>query len=48
MEVGGYNLVYNSMSFASATVGAATVLFFAQRSQVAPANKNEINLTEYV
>jgi len=43
MEVGGFNLVYNSLSFAIATFGAATVFFFAQRSQVAPAYKTALS-----
>ena len=48
MEVGGYNLVYNSLSFAIATFGAATVFFFAQRSQVAPAYKTALSLSGLV
>lgn len=48
MEVLGFNLVYNSLSFAIATFGASTVFFFAQRSQVAPAYKTALTLSGLV
>lgn len=48
MEVLGFNLVYNSLSFAIATFGASTVFFFSQRSQVAPAYKTALTLSGIV
>ena len=48
MELGDYNLVFNSLSFAIATFGAATVFMFAQRSQVAPAYRTALTLSGLV
>lgn len=48
MELSDYNLVFNSLSFAIATFGAATVFMFAQRSQVAPAYKTALTLSGLV
>jgi len=48
MDVFGYDLVFNAFSFAIATFGAATIFFFAQRSQVAPAYKTALVLSGLV
>ncbi|MBT3565976.1 MAG: bacteriorhodopsin [Porticoccus sp.] len=48
MDLFDYNLVFNSLSFAIATFGAATVFMFAQRSQVAPAYKTALTLSGLV
>lgn len=48
MSINDFNLVYNALSFAIATFGAATVFFFAQRSQVAPAYKTALTLSGLV
>ncbi len=43
-----YNLVYNAFSFTIAVMGAATVFFFLNRSQVSPAYRTAISLTGLV
>lgn len=43
-----FNLVYASLSFAIAAFLAATVFFFSQRSQVAPAYKTALTLSGLV
>jgi len=48
MSTNDFNLIYNALSFAIATFGAATVFFFAQRSQVAPAYKTTLTLSGLV
>lgn len=48
MSLSDFNIIYNALSFAIATFGAATVFFFAQRSQVAPAYKTALSLSGLV
>ena len=48
MSLGDFNIIHNALSFAIATFGAATVFFFAQRSQVAPAYKTALTLSGLV
>ena len=43
-----YNLVYNVFSFTIAVMGAATIFFFLNRSQVAPAYRTAITITGLV
>jgi bacteriorhodopsin len=48
VTLGQYNLVYNAFSFTIAVMGAATVFFFLNRSQVAPVYRTAITLTGLV
>ncbi len=43
-----YSLVYNSFSFTIAVMGAATVFFFLERSQLAPSYRTAITITGLV
>jgi bacteriorhodopsin len=43
-----YNLVYNALSLTVATMGAATVFFFLQRSQVTTTYKTAVTITGLV
>jgi len=48
ITVGQYQLVYNAFSFAIAVMGAATVFFFLNRSQVAPAYRTALTISGLV
>ncbi len=48
VTLGQYNLVYNAFSFTIAVMGAATVFFFLNRSQVAQVYRTAITLTGLV
>ncbi len=48
ISVGQYSFVYNSFSFTIAVMGAATLFFFLNRSQVAPAYRTAITITGLV
>ncbi|MGF1456061.1 MAG: bacteriorhodopsin-like [Alphaproteobacteria bacterium] len=48
LSVFEYSLVFNSLSFGIATFGAATIFFFLQRSQVAPAYRGALTITGLV
>lgn len=48
INVGQYNLVYNAFSFTIAVMGAATLFFFLNRSQVAPPYRTAITITGLV
>ena len=43
-----YNLVYNAFSFAIAVMGASTIFFFLNRSQVSASYKTAITITGLV
>ena len=48
MSLDQYNLVYNAFSFTIAVMGAATIFFFLNRSQVSPGYRTAISLTGLV
>jgi bacteriorhodopsin len=48
ITAGQYDLVFNAFSFTVAVMGAATVFFWIQRSQVAPAYKTALTITGIV
>lgn len=48
MDIEGYNLIYNFLSFAIAAFGASSIFFFFQRSQVAPAYRTALTLSGLV
>lgn len=48
ITAGQYALVYNASSFTIAIMGAATVFFFLNRQQVAPAYRTAISITGLV
>ena len=48
MDIEGYNLVYNFLSFAIAAFGASSIFFFFQRSQLAPAYRTALTLSGLV
>ncbi len=48
ITAGQFELVYNAFSFTIATMGAATLLFWLGRSQVAPAYRTALTLTGLV
>lgn len=48
MTVGQYNLIYNAFSFAFATLAAATLFFWINRSQVAPQFRTAMTITGLV
>ena len=45
ISLGQYQLVYNSLSFGIAVMGAATIFLFLNRSQVASAYKTAISIS---
>jgi len=48
ISAGQYSFVYNTFSFTIAVMGAATLFFFLNRSQVAPAYRTAITITGLV
>jgi bacteriorhodopsin len=48
IDTGQFSLVYNAFSFTIAVMGAASIFFFLNRSQVAPAYRTAITITGIV